>query len=444
MELQTLKNKRVILFGAPRAFVREEFDRLLGSANIGLADAYDDGVAALIQGRMVNPLEQDELDRLYETHGVVPLSIDTFEKALCSQLDPDRIVMSLKLTRDRERLRAFLQNPHIDDAFFLRLLVLYDWQDEGFFDNDENRDVTAALIGRFYENIERNHNIQYSTLGLMHLIGRNRNSGLIRTIGTLPPLRRAVTTQERQLRAIIDALALHPATDETTLKHFVRRGDDALRCLVAERPGLPAALQQELAQRKHEAINTALASNPDLDGGLADILFEDDAPAKSGYANIRLDEERFEAGLKAHGASLAANPSLTPAMQQRLYDLGDRAIRTALASNVSLQIADTLSQTDDTAVLCALAANPSLASEHLQALAGRCDAALAANPSAPAPLLESLYGKGDAQVLHALAANPATPVKILQQLQLDARFERAVRTNEAFGRYIQRENIGWL
>lgn len=444
MDLQTLKNRRITLFGAPRAFDREEFERLLDNANIVLADNYDDSVAAVVKGRLVNPLEQEELDRLYAARGVEPLSIDAFEKALCSQLDPDRIIMSLKLTRDRARLHAFLQNPHIDDVFFLRLLVLYDWQDEGFFDNDENRDVTAALIGRFYENIERNHNIQYSTLGLMHLVSQRRDSDLIRTIGSLPPLRRAVTTQERQLRAIIDALALHPATDETTLKHFVRQGDDALRCLVAKRPGLPTVLQQELAQRKHEAINTALASNPDLDGGLADTLLEDDTLAPLGYANIRLDEARFEMGLKAHAASLAANPSLTAAMQQRLYALGDGAIRAALAANISLHIVDALLRTDDTAVLCALAANPSLASEHLQALAGRCDAALAANPSAPAPLLESLYAKGDAQVLHALAANPATPVRILQQLQLDARFERAVRTNEAFGRFIQRENIGWL
>ena len=47
-------------------------------------------------------------------------------------------------------------------------------------------------------------------------------------------------------------------------------------------------------------------------------------------------------------------------------------------------------------------------------------------------------------MLGALAANPATPIDILQQLQLDARFERAVRTNDAFGQFIQRENIGWL
>jgi len=243
MELQTLRQQRIVLFGAPRAFSREEFDRLLKSADIRLAGEYDDDVAAVIEGRLINPIEQDSLDRLYETRKVVPVSIDAFEKALCSQLDPDRIMMSLRLARDRERLRAFLQNPHIDDAFFLKLLGMYDWGNEGFFDTDENRDVTAALIGRFYENLERNHNVQYSTLGLMHLIGQNRHPELIRILGMLPPLRRAVSTQDRQLRAILEALASHPDTDEATLKHFVRQGDDTLRALVAARASPGASLQ---------------------------------------------------------------------------------------------------------------------------------------------------------------------------------------------------------
>ncbi|MEJ2500017.1 MAG: hypothetical protein P8Y65_02600 [Campylobacterales bacterium] len=446
MNLETLKDRSILLFGTPRSLTPDEFERLLAAAGIALADAYGDGVAAVIEGRLVNPIEQDELDRLYEEHRIVPVDINLFEKALCSQIDPDRIMMSLKLSRDRERLRAFLRNPHIDDAFFLKLLGLYDWGDEGFFDTDENRDVTAALIGRFYEHIERNHNVQYSTLGLMHLIGQNRHPELIRILGTLLPLRRAVSTHDRQLRAILEALAIHPATDETTLKHFVRQGDDALRALVAERPELDAALQRELFRLQRPEINAALAANPDLDSALADSMLEDETLAEIGYAHIRLDDGRFNKGLGSHPCALAANATLTAAMQQRLFDRGDRAVRAALAANPSLKIVDALVALRDTEVLRALAANPVVAPDRLEALAGTgtCDAALAANPSSPAPLLERLYAKGDTQVLSALAGNPATPVTLLQQLQLDARFERAVRTNEAFGEFIKRENIGWL
>ncbi|UFS62998.1 hypothetical protein LOH54_02470 [Sulfurimonas sp. HSL-3221] len=445
MQPRTFTHKRILLFGAPRALNREEFDRLLRAADITLADRYDADVDAVVEGRLINPLEQEELDRLYDSDKVVPLAIDAFEKTLCTQIEPERIMMSLKLTRDNERLHAFLQNPYISNDFFLKLLQLYDWKGEGFFDTDENRDVTAALIGRYYEHIERNHNVQYSTLGLMHLLRQTRRPRLIRVIGSLAPLRQAVGGNERQMRAILEALALHPDSDEPTLKHFIRQGDDALRALVATHPALSPALQQELAALDVPAVTTALVSNPALDAALAERLFADDALAATGYANIALDEARFEKGLAHHAKALAANHALTEAMQQRLFETGDEAVMTALAANPSLQIAGALMQTKIPAVRAALAANPAMTSEALTALAGSgCDAALAGNPASPAALLEQLYTRGNADVLGALAANPATPIDILQQLQLDARFERAVRTNDAFGQFIQRENIGWL
>ena len=443
MELEALKDRTIVLFGKPRALGETEFGQLLRAAHIRRAEQWQDGVAAVIEGRLVNPLEQAELDRLYAEHSVVPVDINTFEKALCSQLEPERIMMSLKLSRDRERLHAFLQNPYIDDDFFLKLLAMYDWQHAGFFETDANRDVTAALIGRFYENIERNHNVQYSTLGLMHLLQQNRHPELPRTLGALPPLRRAVTTGDRQLRAILEALAIHPAADDATLKHFVRQGDDALRALVAARPGLSTPLQRELAGLHAAPVDAALAANPDLTPDLVDTLFENRMLAEKGYASIRLDGDRFEKGLPAFARALAANPFLTEAMQR---NLAATEAADVLAANPALRIADTLQALGRDDVQRALAANPSVAPEQLETLAetGAYDAELAANPAAPDRLLEALSAKGNADVLQALASNPSTPVSILQQLQLDGRFERAVRANEAFGLYIQRENIGWL
>ena len=69
---------------------------------------------------------------------------------------------------------------------------------------------------------------------------------------------------------------------------------------------------------------------------------------------------------------------------------------------------------------------------------------LASNTATPKDILQALYASQNEQVLKALAANEATPVELLYQLQLDSRFERAVRTNAAFGKHIQSENIGWL
>ena len=70
--------------------------------------------------------------------------------------------------------------------------------------------------------------------------------------------------------------------------------------------------------------------------------------------------------------------------------------------------------------------------------------AIAKNPALPSDIAQELFETGDSAVLDTLSRNEATPVDILYQLQLDSRFERAVKTNAAFGKHIQSENIGWL
>ena len=442
MKLEELRHKSIVLFGKPRALNEEEFGRLLKTAEIERAPQWDASVAAVVEGRLVDPVAQQELDALYETHGILPVDINVFEKALCSQLEPDRIMMSLKLTRDRERLGAFLQNPHIDDTFFLKLLALYDWQNEGFFDSDENRDVTAALIKRFYNNIERNHNIQYATMGLLHLLHRSDNEAVVQTLGRLAPVRNAVRTQDRQMRSVLEALAAHPATDDTTLKHFIRQGDEALRAIVAARSGLDDGLQKELFASGSRTILEALARNATLGEELAETLAADKRFAPLLFRHIALDEARFERAKTACAVSLAANMTLTPTMQRDLAAHGNTDVLSALAATV----AETLAEITDGNVRRALAANPALDEPLLRRLAEEhcCDDAIAANPAAPAEVLASLFRTGDEKTLLALAGNESTPIGILQQLQLDARFERTVRMNGAFSAHIKREQIGWL
>ena len=74
---------------------------------------------------------------------------------------------------------------------------------------------------------------------------------------------------------------------------------------------------------------------------------------------------------------------------------------------------------------------------------GEYSVQLAANSSLPCEILEKLYQSDEPAVLGALAANPATSIDILYQLSLDRRFERSVKTNPTFGNHIQTHNIGW-
>lgn len=414
MNYEELCGKSILLLGKTRALNVEEFDTLLKLHKIVRVGSYTDDVSLIIEGRMMNPYEQAEAARLYETHNAPIVELSLVEEWLCRSIEPNRLLMSLKLSRNQERLVDFLQNPYITDELFFKLLKLYDWQNEGLFDNDTNRDVTAAIIGRFYVDLDRNHNVQYAMSGLAHLIERYGNRELIRAIAELPPIAKELKNPcDRSLSGVLDAMALHSDTDESVLHLLIKERAK----LLAHRE--PLGLERELLVLKDEEINAILSQNATLSKEGADIL-EYDYPHLIASHTV-LTQERFERLIGGYPRYLAANPTLTAFMQQRLAALEDESVSRSLASNTS---------------------TVSTILEQFYA-DGRFMPQLASNASLSSKKLEELSMSHDAEVLSALAANTATPIDVLYQLSLDRRFERSVKTNPAFGRHIQTHNIGW-
>jgi len=416
MNLQSYKNKTILFLGKPRAFSSEEFAAQLASHQIDVTKELQEGVTTLLEGRMMTPYEQNLSAELYEKGGFEFLEIDAFEKALAANIDDNVLLMSLKLSSDKERLKSFLQNSCISERLFFKLLSMYQWNKEDFFENDDNRDVTAALISRFYENIERNHNVQYATTGLIHLVSQTKNPELLEAISNLEPL-----DFHPKIKLL---LAQHPHTPTKVLKKFLREGE--------------------------EAVLDAMSTNPDIDKKIVKELFNmDEVYARRLAQNIALDRELFELFLEVFGEDLARNTSLTPAMQQVLLAQNNSAVNVALAHNptVSKESIEQLLVGADRALQKSLYANSAMPKELLREAYKEPDLhlSLASNEATPQDILESLYKESsDAKILEALARNEATPVDVLYQLQLDSRFARAVQTNAAFGKHIQSENIGWL
>lgn len=414
MNYNELSGKSVLMLGKTRALNAEEFDTLLKLHKISRTSIYNDNVALIVEGRMMNPYEQEESARLYETQHTPIVELSGIEEWLCRSIEPNRLLMSLKLSRNQERLVDFLQNPYITDELYFKLLKLYDWKNEGLFDNDTNRDVTASIIGRFYIDLDRNHNVQYAMSGLTHLIERYGNAELINAIAELPPIVRELKDPfDRALSGILDAMALHPDTPEKIL-----------RLLLGERARLlayrePLALERELLALKDDEVNMILSQNSTLSNEGAELL-ENYYPHLIS-AHTVLSDERFDRLIEKNGRYLAANLTLNILMQQRLYDLGDETVFEVLASNPIIErgILDRLFETGKYRVQ--LAKNSALSPERMQLL----------------------YSLGDSNVLSALAANPSTPIEILYQLSLDQRYERSVKTNPSFGKHIQTHNIGW-
>lgn len=413
MNLETFKNKTILLLGKPRAFSEEEFSSQLQQHNISITKELREDVETILEGRVISPNEQNLSDELYATGNYTFIKIDAFEEALAKEIDDDVLLMSLKLSNDKERLKSFIKNACVSDALFFKLLKMYKWDGEDFFENDDNRDVTAALIGRFYENIERNHNVQYATTGLIHLSSQTQNEELLEAISELEPIKFHL-----KLNII---LAKHSKTPQKVLKRFLRAGN--------------------------KQILEAMTTNAELNKEIALELIKDANLAQNIAQTIQLDDELFEKLLE-YKKYLAYNGSLTLAMQEQLFTLADDEVNLSLAQNTNIDksIVQRVLELKDESLTQTLYANPAVAVAILtEAYEDKKNhLSLSRNANTPKEILEKLYQSGASEILENLARNENTPVDILYQLQLDNRFERAVKTNEAFGRYIQSENIGWL
>jgi len=413
MNLQDLKKKTILLLGKSRAFSEDEFFSQLQFHNITAVKEESEDIAVVLEGRMMSPYEQNLSDALYEQKKYEFMNIDIFEKLLAQEIDNDTLLMSLKLSNNKVRLKNFLQNSYIDDTLFFKLLKMYSFGGEDFFENDDNRDVSAALIGRFYENIERNHNVQYATTGIYHLIAQTKNEQLLEAIAQLEPAKKHPK--------IIKALALHVKTPKSVQKTFLKKGD--------------------------AAVKEAMAYNANLDKSIVRALIKNENLAAIVAQNITLDDELFKL-LFTYKTFLAANETLSEAMQQELFACNDEAVYLALAANRGLHVTlcKLLLHVKSKEINKAIYANSATPAEILQEAyrEGEYNEELSVNSATPQHILQELSTSEDEKILYNLAKNENTPVEVLYQLQLDSRFERVVKTNEAFGKHIQSQNIGWL
>ena len=447
MNFEQLQNKTIMLFGKSRAFTPSEFTDHLSKHHISVCNEADTKPELIVQGRLVNPIEQGLLDDLYARKVAPIIEVDALDEWLCQQIDGETLLMSLKLSGDTDRLMGYLQNSYITDTLYLRLLKLYNWQGEGFFDNDENRDITASLVSRFYENIERNHNVQYANMGIMHLLNQSNNKELAETIALLEPLQTALKKGcDNSTQKILNAIALHENSSVKVLKQWVKNGNEDIQTLVAMRHDLSLQLQEYLLNLNISIIKEVLSLNHTIDHSVALILMQ--AYPENIARHITLDTELFKTLVGYYAEGLAANESLSVEMQKALLQK-HIDVKKVLAKNSVLErtLFETLLESSDVEVVAALIANETIREQDIKTLYQRdADAyalAIAKSPKSDPTILQNLANSSDIEVLLALAKNGATPIDLLYQFQLDSRLARAVKENESFGKHIQRDNIGW-
>ena len=423
MVLNSLKDTKVLLFGKSRAFASCEFIHQMNFHNIELVQEYSSDISTFIEGRMMTPYEQIESENLYKKDLGVFISIDEVEKDLAKKIDEDSLLMSLKLSHDKDRLKQFIQNSQITDSLFFKLLKLYSWSGEYFFDNDDNRDVTASIIRRFYKNIEQNHNVEYAPLGLMHLITQSNNENLIELIFYLEPIQKALKNRiDDIIFPIIRAIATNRYSSNRIILKLMKAENRHLNKIIAMRENNDITIQKKLFHSADEDLKEILISNSYLNKSIALEFIEEKLYQEKIASSIELDRELFEKLFPKYAKNLAQNSSLTYSDQEKLFALNSDEIYQSLSLNRELD-RDIIKRLEEEIGL---------------------DLNLAFYKNISVETLRTLVDTQDIKVLKSLAQNENTPIDILYQLQLDRRVERLVKENKNFTKHIQTENLGWL
>jgi 23S rRNA maturation mini-RNase III len=283
----------------------------------------------------------------------------------------------------------------------------------------------------------------------MHLVSQSRDETLLEVIASLEPLQKSLNAQKNSANfSIVTAIAKHPKTPKGVLKLFIKKANIYVQTLIASRENCDAQMQEQLFIGADEHVLEALSRNANLDKKIVKQLGEKERFAKNIAQFISLDEELFELLFEKYALVLAANESLTLEMQERLYQTQSEEVKATLGANALLQreMIEKLSKEENQLINRALYANAQTPHKILQEAYKNAanHTALAKNPNTPAEILLLLGQSEEMQILAALAKNESTPVELLYQLQLDSRFERFVKENAAFGKYIQTHNIGWM
>lgn len=433
MNVLDLKDKKILLLGGSRAFSEDEFFHQLKLLNIKVTREYDKDLALIVEGKMVNPTQQDLLESLYKSLECIP--IDIFEDALAKNIDEKNLLMGLKLSKNKERLLSFIKNRSISDELFLKLLGMYDFGEDGFFENDNNRDVSSAIIVRFYKDIDKNHNTQYASTGFIHLLAQSDNVMLLETIASLKPILKD--------KRLLKLLATHPKSSSTLLETLFDYFDsDALKSL-ALRDNLTQKIEQKLLSL--DDILETLSTNPHLSEEAFLVVLNREF-IKNLAQYIELNDERFK--ILKDESLIAKNPTLTQKMQLELLNLNKPQIDINLAKNSSITTfsLETLLERANKEVLYELYWYQNLDEKSfIEAFKDKSfHLPLANNPHTPSYILENLSHSSDIEILKSVAKNKNTPVDRLYQLYIDSKLAPYVRQNVAFASHLQTQNIGWL
>jgi len=434
----------VLFLGRVPNFTAEELTNFLEAQGMNYADKYrGQEVALVILSTMMTPLEEEVSYELYDAK-VPDLRLAQFEEYYTTHIKPNTLMMSLKLSNDQERLKRLLKNSSFLDDIYLKLFKMYDWGEDGVYDNDENRNATITFVERFYRpDGFRDPAMVYSPITLSNIARDAKSSEILDAMLTMPNHEIKQSRKEdfrpKNLREIV---ALNSNISNENIRYLLSFNDNRIKSFLACNNAIKSEAQELIFQNADEVTKRMLTQNNSLDDKLfSELLKSDEEIVQSLLTFQKVTESRLKAVLEVDLkeellAFLGENQQISEVVEN-LIGL-NRLLDQKLASNPQLnqEQLSALHEKYGEELVLELSLNPNLDPKLLEQFYATKQEELvvnvAANPATPQNILDELSEKNQHIFNRSLAVNPSTKLVYLEQFALDSELIQLMTTNETY------------
>ena len=437
--LASHEGKKLLLLGKEGLFERKEIERFLKSYKLTLTDSPDSETVATIEPVGLNPVEEMMSEQAYEM-GIPSYDLQELEELISATIDDDALLMAIKLGNDQSRIKRMLANPHLSDSLFVRLLKLYDF-DEEEEDSRDDRDVIMYTLRRYIAIKPNEEDLLYSYLTLRRLATEATDPNLLEALLGFPNFAFLVRGKERT--TLRQTIAGNPNITKDIVRKLLSYRHKGVDIALAGNSATDASTLNLLYQKGDPKIAKALAVNPAIDNTLFEKLLEESESAALVLTRQPIDSERLSMIKEKVSdpeilALLGANEQLSPELMGNLIELDNQALLEHLGANptVPRKMLEKIYEKKIPSTHTSLAKNPNFDSKLLERFYeeyGEEKAmriALAYNPATPTKILEALFNEEDLEINRALATNRALPMELLDILKLDTRLQNELAQNE--------------
>lgn len=439
--LASSQGKSFLFLGREGLFTKEEIVRFLKKDGITVTKYLEEGVVATVEHSSLNPVEDDISNDAYDAK-IPSFSLDEFEKLLSSGINDDELLMGIKLSNDQERVFRLLGNENISETLFVKLLMMYEWNEEEE-DNKEDRDTIMYTLKRYIDIKPNEADLLYSYLTLRRLATEATNPKLLLALIGFQNFEFLIRGKEKV--TLRETIARNEHLDAELISKLTSLRDSKVDVAMACNPCVEIKLLQGLFAKNKEKIDEALATNENIDDVLFDALLEKSEKAiQLLLLSQPMNEERLMLVDKhvldsVLFATIGANERLERTVIDTLVARDNEALICHLAANDTLteeQIANIYAKGLISSFEY-LATNPVTPVEMLEMFYEKFDepdihVALAHNKSTPESILRALFDRDEFEIQQSMASNASVPLDILEVLKVDTRLQNELSKNEIF------------